>query len=242
MDIKTFKENLKRKLKEQKITLSALAVHADLSEDTLRSIIYGKSQDIKLSTMVKIADVLHCTLDELVGRSVYSNEQQNFIERIQYVSNHSFRTLQAILAIEEQFTLKNNRNGKNIIQVLTPSGTLKDGQFYNGATYESFDISGYPKAIQQSVDFGLRITSDYFEPVYYLNDILLISRQRLPEYYDIALYLDKNKKMYLRQYLETGLSPVNSFGASFPRHKLADYTPIGVVVTVALEFNIEQYR
>ncbi len=242
MNIQVFRNNLKRKLKEQKITLSALAVLADLSEDTLRSIIYGKSQDIKLSTMVKIADVLHCTLDNLVGRSLYSPEQENFIERIQHISNHSFHTLQTVLDMEEQLSIKYTGTGKNIIQVLTPSGNLKDGHFYNSSSYDPFDISGFPKIIQQSVDFGLRITSDDFEPIYYMNDILLMSKQHLPEFHDIVLYLDINKRLYIRQYMETGLSPINHFGERIPSHKLMDYTPLGVVVTVAQEFNIEQYR
>ncbi|MDE5777230.1 MAG: helix-turn-helix transcriptional regulator [Lachnospiraceae bacterium] len=242
MNIQFFKDNLKKKLKEQKITLSSLAIQADLSEDTLRSIIYGKSQDIKLSTMVKIADVLNCTLDNLIGRSIYSSEQQDFIDRMQNISSHSFRTLKAVLAVEESINLTNSYSGKKIIQVLTPLGNLKDGHFFNSASYEPFDISGYPKVLQQSVDFGLRITSDYFEPIYYLNDILLISRRNLPEYHDVVLYIDINKRMYIRQFLETGLSPINHFGKRIPYYKQNDYTPLGVIVTVAQEFNIEQYR
>lgn len=242
MDIQFFKDNLKKKLKEQKITLSSLAIQADLSEDTLRSIIYGKSQDIKLSTMVKIADVLNCTLDNLIGRSIYSPEQQDFIDRMQNISNHSFQTLKAVLAVEESVNLTNTDSGKKIIQVLTPLSNMKDGHLYNSASYDSFDISGYPKALQQSVDFGLRITTNDFEPIYYLNDILLISRRHLPEYHDIVLYMDKSKRMYIRQYLETGLLPINRFGESIPYYKKDDYRPLGVIVTVAQEFNIEQYR
>ncbi len=70
MNLQYFRTTLRKMLREKKLTLNALSLQADLSEDTLRSIIYGKSQDIKLSTMIKIADVLNCSLDELAGRSL----------------------------------------------------------------------------------------------------------------------------------------------------------------------------
>lgn len=69
MNLDYFRKHIKEELKKNNLTLSKLSKEADLSEDTLRSLIYGKSTDVKLSTLSKIADVLNCSIDSLIGRN-----------------------------------------------------------------------------------------------------------------------------------------------------------------------------
>ena len=96
--------------------------------------------------------------------------------------------------------------------------------------------------MQEEADFGLKILSDFFEPVYFLNDILICSCKRRPEYNDIVIYFDKNGRLYIRKYFETHLEPLNGFGERIPSNRYDEFKAKGVVLRVVREFNIEQYR
>ncbi|MCM1157632.1 MAG: helix-turn-helix transcriptional regulator [Bacteroidales bacterium] len=242
MDIEYFRTILRQKLQEQKLTLNALSLKADLSEDTLRSIIYGKSQDIKLSTMVKIADVLHCSLDELAGFSPYSEKELDIIHRLHLLPDRCLRTIEFILMLEEETILQHSARGVDKIPIYLPTGNMKDGMFYDSSNIELLDISDYPLPLRRITDWGIKIVSRHYEPVYYPNDILLLSQKRFPEFNDTILYVDYSGKLYLRKYAKTGLEPVNGIGDHIPQSKISEYKALGVVLKVAKEFDIEQYR
>lgn len=242
MDLSYFRKNLKKHLKEQKLTLNALSIKADLSEDTLRSLIYGKSKDAKLSTLIKIADVLNCSVDHLVGHASYSVQEELIIRQLRTLSPRSLQTIQTLIDLEEKTTLTPSNKGKDIISILLPASNIKDGHFYDTSTYETLDITEYPDSLKSVTDFGIKILSSDLEPLYHINDILLLSRQHMPEYNDIVMYLDQDGKIYIRKYTESGLDPINKFGKKISRAEVHKYDPIGVVLKVVKEFNIEQYR
>lgn len=242
MDIQYFRENLRKLLQEKKITLNALSLQADLSEDTLRSVVYGKSHDIKLSTVIKIANVLDCPIDDLVGRQYYSEEEKEIHARMHRFSESSLRAMWYFSKLEEDIMLKHSEEGKDLIPVLCPLGNMKDGMYGGSHTVEMLDISEYPEVLREDADFGLKILSNHFEPMYFLNDILICSCKRPPEYNDIVVYFDQSGKLYLRKYFETHLEPLNGFGERIPSNRFNEFTAKGVVLRVVKEFNIEQYR
>lgn len=242
MDIEYFRGNLRKLLQEKKITLNALSLQADLSEDTLRSVVYGKSHDIKLSTVIKIADVLNCPIDDLVGREYYSKEEREIHERMHRFPERSLRAMWYFSKLEEDIMLKHSTEGKVLIPILCSLGNMKDGMYGGSHSMETLDISEYPKALKEDADFGLKILSNYFEPMYFLNDILICSCKRPPEFNDIVIYFDQSGRLYLRKYFETHLEPLNGFGERIPSNRFNEFTAKGVVLGVAKEFNIEQYR
>ena len=242
MNLQYFKSTLRKQLREKKLTLNALSVQADLSEDTLRSIIYGKSQDIKLSTMIKIADVFGCSIDDMIGRPIYSEEERSMISRMRCLCDRSKRSIQFILDFEEKTNLYKSTQGKDIITVYLPTGNMKDGMFFDSFATEELDISEYPDAIKENTAFALKIITNHFEPIYYPNDILLFSRKHLPEYGDIIFYLDHNQRIYIRKYTEKGLEPINYPGEIISPNQYNKFRSMGVVLRVVKEFNIEQYR
>lgn len=242
MNLQYFKTTLREHLRQKKLTLNALSIQADLSEDTLRSIIYGKSQDIKLSTIIKIADVFECSIDDMIDRPIYSEEERSTISRMRHLCEHSKRSVQFILDLEEKTTLCKSTQGKDLINVYLPTGNMKDGMFFDSFTTEELDISEYPDSIKENTDFALKIMSNHFEPVYYLNDILLLSRKHLPEYGDITFYLDDEQRVYIRKYTKKGLEPINHFGEIISSKQYNKFKSMGVILRVVKEFNIEQYR
>ena len=242
MNLQYFKTALRKQLQEKKLTLNALSAQADLSEDTLRSIIYGKSQDIKLSTIIKIADVFECSIDDMIGHPIYSEEERSTILKMRHLCNRSKRSVQFILDFEEKTTLCKSTQGKDIIIVYLPTGNMKDGMFFDSFITEELDISEYPDAIKENTTFALKIITNHFEPAYYQNDILLFSRKHLPEYGDIIFYLDDDQRIYIRKYTEKGLEPISNFGKIIPPNQYNKSRSMGIVLRVVKEFNIEQYR
>lgn len=242
MDLIYFRQNLRDKLQKSKISLNYLSAQADISEDTLRSIIYGKSQDIKLSSILKIARVLDCSLDSLIGRSLYSIQEENMIKQLRNLSEHSLRTVQLLIDLEEKTSLQHGTSSRKMLTVFVPTGNMKDGIFYNNSYFESLDISNYPRELSERLSCGVKIISSHFEPIYFMNDILLLSQQNAPEVNDVVLCINNAGRLFLRKLTPFGLEPVNNFGKKIPTHEIHDYTMLGVVIKVAKEFNIEQYR
>jgi len=242
MDISVFRSNLKSQLQQKKMTLNSLASLSDLSEDTLRSVIYGKSQDIKLSTVVKIADVLDCPLDDLIGRQYYSELEREIHKRMHQFSQCSIQTMEQYLSFEEELILKKSNEGRVLLPVFVPTGNMKDGMYCGMHSMETIDISEYPLSLQNDLDFGIKILTNAFEPVYFLNEVLLCTCKRSPQYNDIVLFYDENGRLFLRKYLETHLEPLNGFGERIPSSSFSDYIAKGIVLRTVKEFDIEQYR
>lgn len=82
-------DNLRKKMAENLITISRLAEISELPVDTVKAILYHRVKDIKLSTAVKLADALNCSLDDLISRTPKIDTTNSYI-----VSEMSFRQLQ----------------------------------------------------------------------------------------------------------------------------------------------------
>lgn len=242
MNLDFFRGHFKELLKEQHLTLNALAQQADLSEDTLRSLVYGKSQDVKVSTLIKIADVLDVSIDHLIGHSTFSTKEEEFIKIMRTLPNRSRKTISSLIALEQATAQKPSNEGKDILTVFLPTGNMKDGQYYDASFFTTLDITNYPSRLRQEVDFGIKILTDNLEPLYYMNDILLMSQKKQPEYNDIVLYLNADSRIFLRKYTTSGLEPINRFGKKILPSEMHQYVATGVVIKAAKEFNIEQYR
>lgn len=241
MNLNYFRDHIKAELKQEGLTLNSLSQKADLSEDTLRSLIYGKTQDVKLSTISRIADVLHCSIDHLIGRyDWFYNEP--LLKKIQCLSPRSLQTIQTLITLELNSTQRTGNSGSHTIPLLIPTGNMKEGCYYDNAIFRTFDLSDYPAHLQSIINMGLLMNSNHYEPFFFENDILLLSTEKKPEFNDIVLYQSKEGRLYIRRISPSGLEPIDQFGETLSAHLQKEMTPIGILVKTAKEFNIEQYR
>lgn len=242
MNLTTFRRNLRTRLKKQNISLGELSTSSNLSEDTLRSIIYGKSQDIKLSTITKIADVLNCSIDTLIDRHIYSHTLNNLLDQLLQLPEPSLKALSIIIMMEQKSIIKTSAKSKLMLPVLVPNGSFSDDMYYDGNTFEYLDITDYPISLKEACDYGMKISSTCLEPVYIPNDILLLSSKTFPGKDDIVVYINNDGKIYIRKYTDLGLEPLNNYGNIILKRELKNYMPLGTVIKAIHEFNIEQYR
>ena len=233
---------LRSKLKEKKLTLNILSDLSDLSEDTLRSIIYGKSQDIKLSTIIKIADVFNCSIDELVNHNTHSPQTRKIITQLQRLPERSIQFIQIIVTLEEKRLLLHSTKGQLIIPIIIPKCSIKDGMFYESGHINYLDISEYPAPLRKAAAFGLFIQSSFYEPIFFPNDILLFSLNKQPQFNDIILFITDYGQLFIRKYTNLGFEPLNGFGDIIYNKESAKYKKLGIYIKTAHEFDIEQYR
>lgn len=68
-----FRKNLFMYVEEKDITIKEISEEAGIPFSTLNSFLYGKTNDVKLSTAVKLAKALKISIDELVGAETISD-------------------------------------------------------------------------------------------------------------------------------------------------------------------------
>lgn len=69
-------KNIKRIRKNKGLTQEKLARLADISNNTLVKIEMGMAKEPTITTMIKIADALGVSIDELVGRGQFKNDNR----------------------------------------------------------------------------------------------------------------------------------------------------------------------
>lgn len=241
MNLDYFRMHIKQIIKSKKMTLSHLAKLSDLSEDTLRSLIYGKTQDVRLSTIVRIADVLDYSLDSLIGREYVVNNHE-IIDSLSRLSERSIRAIQTLTKMELLSTQQAASSNITTIPVFIHTSCFEDGRYFDSNTIIQHDISDYPAHLKEITDCGIMLSSDYYEPTYHANDILLLTTSQKPSEQDIVFYLDDEGRSYIRRVTRTGLEPIGNFGKKISRRDEYLYNPIGIVTKAIKEFDIEQYR
>lgn len=158
-------------------TVAKLSEMADLPKTTVENLLYGKTEDCKLSTALAIAKALGVTMEELTQAGTVSeitmqnvitcrNLPQNALYLIRWFINH-----QATLYRQDK------ANNKKIISVMCPIHT-NDGLFKVSNNFRQVDISHLHDDLKCKVFFGLALKSDLHIEYYNPNDILLIANDR----------------------------------------------------------------
>ncbi len=60
---------IRKKMDDKGMTIKHLSDISNISEDTIKAILYHRVKDVKLSTAIKLANAFDCSLDELFLRS-----------------------------------------------------------------------------------------------------------------------------------------------------------------------------
>ena len=100
---------------------------------------------------------------------------------------------------------------------------------------DTFDASALPVDIKYEIEFGLQISSFSYHPIYEENDILLISRKRIPKVGETGIFLHHDK-VYIRIFSKTFndiiLKSVNGIGPDIKIYDFSEWNILGCVVGV----------
>ena len=188
-------ERLRALMSKNKITKEELAERCDLPLETIRNIYYGKTNDPKVSTVIKIANVFNLSVNCMVGECQHTRDEKVLLQYYRACGHHG-KGLVLLTAKYEALTAKDEREAKDKhkIPCLIPKGNMRQGIVYDDAETEEI----YTTNIEAYV--GIKMTNNDLVPVYCKGDIVLVAN-RFPSHKEYGVFY-QGGKAYIRQYIE----------------------------------------
>ena len=225
----SFRKNLFMYVEQKDISLAEIADEADLSLSTLRSFLYGDSQDCHVSTVVKLAKALKISCDELLGAGT--------------ISDQTCESLQLVRQLPESFThfvrwaihfhygkLTSGEVTSRSIEVMQPichdNGNLKMTN-----DFDVIDIGHLSDDVRPKIFMGIKIPCEHYIPIYFPGDILLIANDRSSKRSENVV-VSVGDYMWIvnrREEIEEG-HKVDNFYALRDNRKRASGDEIGIVI------------
>lgn len=148
-----------------------------------------------------------------------SDPYLDLIDKITTLDQSQLSFISDLIDFQKSLTTNTDKDmADDYVTVFIPTGNMHDGMLYDSTSYEAINIAAYRKKYGVAIHCGIRITSNHLHPVYYKNDILLISRTPIRDG-DTGVFIDKTTGCcYLRKFYQTSpcsLVPLNGYGETF---------------------------
>lgn len=157
-------------------TLSELSEKANISFETFKNFFYGKSEECRLSTAIKLARLFNLSIDEIVGAETVSNEMEEYINMYKSLPEYSKYLVKYFIKHQASIYSHREAAGEKIISVLKPQ--CIDSYLQTTNVTEPLSIEHLNDNIKSKVSLGLRIPCEHYMPIYSPYDILLIAADR----------------------------------------------------------------
>lgn len=174
----SLRKNLQMYIDDKSISIASLAEAADISQETLKTLLYGKSGDCKLSTVVALAKALEISVDELVGAGTLSpivcesiQITRNLPERLVYFVRWAIRYHEKQL-MSHKITAK-------AVNVMIAECT-NAGNLVMTNNFDLVDFDYLEDYVRYKVFMGIKIPCNNYMPVLGEGDILLLANDRNP--------------------------------------------------------------
>lgn len=196
----SFRRNLDLYISQREITIREIAEEADISLNTLNSILYGNVKDCKLSTTIALARALHISIDELVGCGTL---ESNILHCIQ-----TARNLPASSQYLIHWFIKNQERQlsctpkRHLLNVMLPTIT-ESGNLLLTSEYKHLNIDHLPDMIRSKIFLGIKLKCEYYMPIYSPYDILLIANDRTPYLHENSIIVCSGSIFIAKRKAET---------------------------------------
>ena len=171
-----FRKNLFMYVDEKDITIKEISETADIPFSTLNSFLYGNTNDVKLSTAVKLAKALKISIDELVGAETISDVSRESIAICRNLPDNAVYLIRWYIRYIDSLNKKNepHRRYVSIMELeCNHNGNLKIT-----TNYRHIDITDIGEEYRSKVFFGITMPCEHYMPTYSPYDILLIANDR----------------------------------------------------------------
>ncbi len=186
---------LKELLNTREISIATFAEMCDLPLETVRNIYYGRTEDPKVSTLLKISHALGLSVNCLLGECPHSQEERTLLQHFRQCGEHG-KSLLLLAAKYEALAVKEQREAveKHMVPCLHSRGAILDG-----LVYDDCDVDEIETTVQNAY-VAIELTTNEFAPLYCKGDILLLAN-RFPKHGEYAMFY-KGRRAYLRKFLE----------------------------------------
>lgn len=222
-------QRLREILKERKISISDFAEMCDLPLETVRNVYYGRTNDPKISTLLKMGNALNLSVNCLMGQCSHTKEERILLQHYRHCGTHGKSVIE-LIAKYEAISAKAEREAfeKHKVPCLIPNGNIREGIVYDRC--ETVEVY----TSEKNAYVGIKITNNDLVPVYCKGDIILIEN-RFPSDQEYGAFF-KEDRVYIRQYIEEGgqyrLRCLHRQGKDFILKRMDEIEYIGTCIGV----------
>ena len=193
--LSAFRQNMFLYLSQKEITIREISESSGVSFSTLNNVLYGKSDDMKLSTVVPIARALNVSVDELIGSGTIDEDLASILSPCRSLSpkdKYFIRWYADYLKESEKgFTEK-----EKTITVMKLSDNM---ELTNDC--KKIEISSLESRLYSTIFFGISVSKSDYMPLFSPFDTLLIANDRNPRISEICVIRVQN---FIRFYRKIG--------------------------------------
>lgn len=235
-------ENFAASLEQERSNLgysqAQMAKVLDISLSTYKRIINGETNKLDFYTVYQMYLLTGKFAFELCQ---YQTPLSDTVGALRRLSPAQQRTINSFVEFESEFvkTMCAESLPEDYTTLIIPSGCMQDGMIYDSCSLGKIDIAPYRKRYHAKIDCALLITTNHLNPVYNINDILLIDRSPIQDG-DTGIFLHKETGfVYIRRFhrgTPCRLEPVGSYGQtiyvdSLNANDTAKWIKFGRVIT-----------
>lgn len=168
-------EAFRKNIRMYDIPLRELSEKADIPYETLKSFLYGNTQECKLSFAIKLAKALDCSVDELVGANTISQEAKESMAMLSKMPPQFTKYIR--WAIRNNYARLDTHPLDKCIAVM--NAEMKDNLIAT-TNIQTTEIKA-PDEIIAKTFLGIRMPCDDYIPHYYQGDIICLANDRKPK-------------------------------------------------------------
>lgn len=198
-----FRKNIDYYMDYGGITLKELSEMSHVPYSTLNSFLYNQQNDIRLSTVIKLATFLGVSIDELVGAETIQEATRESMKLCRKLPEHDLYLVRWFIKYLDRAN-KECAPNKRFLSVMklecNGNGNLKIT-----SDYVKLDITNLDPEIKGKVFFGITMPCEHYMPIYSPYDVLLIANDRFPRKTENCL-IQVNKILHIaKRITENGL-------------------------------------
>lgn len=175
-------------------TISETAEKANIPLETFKAFFYGKSDECRLSTAIKLAKVFNISVDELVGAETVSNDMEEYINMYKKLPEYSQYLVKYFIRHQNNIYQQRVVSGKKVISVLKPQ--CVDSYLQSTNVTEPLCIEHLNADMKAKVALGIKIPCEHYMPVYSPYDVLLLAADREAHNGECCV-IERNNKLFI---------------------------------------------
>lgn len=230
--MESLRRNLSMYIDTPEITIKNLSEASGVPFSTLNTLLYGTSNNVKLSTVISLAKALEISIDELVGSDTMEPKMRESVRIVRGLPEQSIYLIRYFIRHQQKIYQSFDSNGK-YISVLRPQ--IVNGVIATTNAVDPMTIKDVPEDVMSRAYLGLKIPCDFYMPYYLPGEIVLLAADRLAldgERCVItengAIHIAIKKKVYENGTMHWKYSPLMTDSAYIPDDMIVD--KIGYVI------------
>lgn len=199
-------------------SVKTLSDESNIPYETLKKLLSRKTENTSFHNIMKIALAFDCNLNEFLESP---GKKENFPGYYNEVETSLDFCTSTSKVCKIPILSPNSSYDKNTVEYI-----------FTNSTMDSLTLSCHTK---QNIEYGIRITSFCYHPVYQYGDILLISRDRAPHSGEIGIFLHQNR-LHIRAFYKVQnyifLKAVNHLGPDIKIYDFSEWNILGYVAGI----------